>query len=118
MRNIEHLTHLCLLYALRFIPNRNIDLFVISVPVLFFSNIYCKINFMAKDWSDLCNFFSKLYCSLFFTIYSKLFFNDFKLLIFHNNIVKILEIMNKWNLLKTFCIKSQAKTTLRKISKG
>ena len=33
--------------------------------------------------------------------YCLLYFTDFELLMFHNNIVKISEILNKWNLLKT-----------------
>ena len=52
-----------------------------------------------------CNFYSKL--ELFFEKKSRFFFlplfTDFKLLMFHNNILKISEILNKWNWLKT-CI--------------
>ena len=55
-----------------------------------------------------CNFYSKL--ELFFEKKKSRFFflplfTDFKLLMFHNNILKISELLNKWNLLKT-CIQS------------
>ena len=55
-----------------------------------FSNMYPKIKFMAKHWSDLCNFYSKVifWCA------------EFELLMFHNNIVKLSEKLNKRNLLK------------------
>ena len=55
-------------FAWRFILNENILFwmtifyqkpFVISVCVLF-SNIHPKIKFMANNWSDLCNFYSKV----------------------------------------------------------
>ena len=69
-----------------------------------FSNIYCKINFTTKNGSCLCNFYNKLdFWKIFSRKYLLLFFTGFKLLMFHNNIVKISEILNKWNLLKT-CI--------------
>ena len=59
-----------------------------------FSNKYPKIKFMAKNWSDLCNFYSKV---IFFNFclrkYFLLLFAEFELLIFHNNTVKISE---KW----------------------
>ena len=66
-----------------------------------FSNIYPKIKFTAKNWSDLCNFYSKMI----FWIFCRrniflLFFVEFELLIFHNNIVKNSEKLNKENLLK------------------
>ena len=58
-----------------------------------FSNIYPKIKFMAKTWSDLCSFYNKVMC--FFNIsvrkYFLLFFAEFELLMSHNNIVKISE---------------------------
>ena len=69
-----------------------------------FSNIYNKINLMAKNGSDLCNFYSKLDFFEFFTKkYFLHFFTDFKLFMlnFHNNTVNISEIL-KWNLLKTY----------------
>ena len=37
--------------------------------------------------------------------YILIFFTDFKLLMFYNNMVKISEILNKWNLLNT-CIQT------------
>ena len=70
-----------------------------------FSNMYPKIKFIAKNWSDLCNFYSKVifwgdFC---LSKHFLLFFAEFKLLMFYNNIVKISEKLNKWNLLK-ICI--------------
>ena len=70
----------------------------------FFSNIYCKINLMAKIGSDLCNIYSKLdfwknfIRNIFFLFFA--FFMDFKVLMFHNNIMKTSVILNKGNLLK------------------
>ena len=74
--------------------------FVFSVSALS-SNIYCKINFMTQNGSDLCNFYSKLKFGIFFykKLFVSFFFADFKLLMFHNSISLI---SNKWNLLKTF----------------
>ena len=61
-----------------------------------------KIKFIAQNWSDLYSFYSK--ASFFFNFclrkYFLLFFAEFKLLLFHNNIVKISEKLNKQNLLK------------------
>ena len=66
-----------------------------------FSNIYTKINVMAKSWSDLCNFYSKvIFWNFCLRKYFLLFFAEFELLMFYNNIVKISEKSNKWNLLK------------------
>ena len=66
-----------------------------------FSNIYTKIKVTAKSWSDLCYFYSKV---IFWNFcprkYFLLFFVEFELLTFYNNIVKISEKLNKWNLLK------------------
>ena len=67
---------------------------------LHFSNIYCKINFKAKkgqafamsivNWTFLIFFYSNIICFL---------------MMLHNDIVKISEILNKWNMLKT-CIQT------------
>ena len=73
-----------------------------------FTNIYPKIELTAKIWSDLCNFYSKvvvwIFClkNIFLSkiYFFLLFFNSFELLMFHNNIVKISEKLNKRNLLK------------------
>ena len=74
-----------------------------------FSNIYRKLNFMAKIGSDLCNFYSKLeFLDLFFIyiyVLFLLFCTDFKLMMFYYNIVKISRILNKKNLLKN-CIQT------------
>ena len=66
------------------------------------SNIYIKIKVTAKSWSDLCNFYSKVifFYNVCLRTYFLLFFAEFALLMFYNNIVKISEKLNKWNLLK------------------
>ena len=57
-----------------------------------FSNMYPKIKFIAKNWSDLCNFYSKvIFWDFCLSKHFLLFFAEFKLLMFHNNIVKISE---------------------------
>ena len=55
--------------------------------------MYPKIKFIAKNWSDLCNFYSKVFQFWNFCLrkYCLLFFAEFKYLIFHNRIVKISE---------------------------
>ena len=56
--------------------------------------MYPKIQFTAKNWSDLhvCNFYSKVIFWIFcLRQYFLLFFAVFKLSMFHNNIVKISE---------------------------
>ena len=61
--------------------------------------MYPKIKLTAKSLPDLCNFYSKV---IFLEFLSEkivlLFFAEFELLIFHNNIVKISEKLNKRNL--------------------
>ena len=63
-----------------------------------FSNVYPKIKFTAKNWSVLCSFDSKV---IFLNFCQRkqflLFFVEFELSMFHNNIVKISEKLNKWN---------------------
>ena len=49
------------------------------------------------------DFLKSMYIYFFYSGFT--FITDFKLLMFHNNIVKILEILNMWNLLKT-CIQT------------
>ena len=66
-----------------------------------FSNIYTKIKVTAKNLSDLCNFYSKVIFGDFCPRkYFLLFLPELELLMFYNNIVKISEKLNKWNLLK------------------
>ena len=68
---------------------------------LLFSNMYPKIKLMAKNWLDLCNFYSKVTFWIF--VYENIFlffFADFELFMFHNSIVKISEKLNKQNWLK------------------
>ena len=69
-----------------------------------FSNIYCKIKFTVKNWSDLRNLYSKVIFFLNTMYLSKkiilLFFAEFELFMFNNNIVKLSEIWNMRNLLK------------------
>ena len=57
-----------------------------------FSNMNPKINFFARNWSDLCNFYSKaIFWNFCVSKYFLLFFAEFELLMFHNNIMKISE---------------------------
>ena len=96
-------------FAWSFILNENI-LFWLSIscqkPCLLcfcvlFSNIYTKIKVKAKSWSDLCNFYRKvIFWNFCLRKYFLLFFAEFELLTFYNNIVKISEKLNKWNVLK------------------
>ena len=66
-----------------------------------FSSIYTQIKVTAKSWSDLCYFYSKvIFWNFCLRKYFLLLFAEFELLAFYNNIVKISEKLNKWNLLK------------------
>ena len=57
-----------------------------------FSKIYPKIKFMAKNWSDLCNFYSDVFFWKFcIRKYFLLFLAEFELQMFHNITVKISE---------------------------
>ena len=57
---------------------------------------------MDKSWSDPCIFYSEVISWNFcLRKYFLLFFAEFELLMFHNNIVKISEKLNKCNLLKS-----------------
>ena len=83
---------------IHYILSETICLFCFCV---LFSNIYTKIKFTAKSWSDLCNFFSEvIFLNFCLRKQFLLFFAEFEFWMFHNNIVKILEKMNKWYLLK------------------
>ena len=54
--------------------------------------MYPKIKYIAKNWSDPCNFYSKvIFWNFCLSKYFLLFFAEFELLMFHNNIVKISE---------------------------
>ena len=66
--------------------------------------MYPKINFIAKNWSDLCNFYIKVIFNVCLRKYFLLFFAELELLMFHNNIVKISEKINKQNLLKSYLL--------------
>ena len=96
----------CLAFSLKWKYFALIDHILSETICLFwfcvlFSNMYPKIKFFAKNWSDLCNFYSKrIFLNFCLRKYFLLFFAEFKLLTFHNNIVKISEKMNKQNLLK------------------
>ena len=55
------------------------------------SNMYPKIKFTAKNWSDLYSFYGEVILwnfSLRNYFFFLLFFAEFELLMFHNNIVK------------------------------
>ena len=70
--------------------SKPICLFCVCVS---FSNIYPKIKFTAKNWSDLCNFYSKMkFCQ---RKYFLLFCVEFEVLMFHNYIVKNSEKKNE-----------------------
>ena len=79
-------------------------LFCFSVSALCFQIFTVKLILWPNNWADMCNFFNSKLDFLGKTIrnYILLFFTDIKLLIFHNNIVKFSEILNKWNLIKTY----------------
>ena len=63
--------------------------------------MYHKIKFIAKNWSDLCNFCSKvIFLNFCLRKYFLLFFAEFELLVFHNNIVKISEKNEQAELMK------------------
>ena len=97
-------------FAWRFTLNENILFcltisyqkpFVFYVSVFCSQNIYTKIKVTTKSWSDLCNFYSKvIFWNFCLRKYFLLFLAEFELLMFYNNIVKISEKLNKWNLLK------------------
>ena len=93
------------------IQSETICLFCFSVLL---SNIYSKIKFTAKNWSDLCNFYSKVIFCFCLRQYFLLFFAEFKFLMFHNNIVKIPEKLNKRSLLK-ICLQVTYPTDFCKI---
>ena len=58
--------------------------------------MYPKIKFIAKNWSDLCNFYSKvIFWNFCLSKYFLLFFAEFEMLLFHNNSVKKSEKLNK-----------------------
>ena len=101
-------------FACHFIRNGNIDFrvtascqqpLVFTVSQLCFLIFTIIIHFMAKNGSDPCNFYSKLGFWIFVFLrnhFFLLFFcMDFIFLMFHSNTVKISEILNKGNLLKT-----------------
>ena len=104
--NISQTDFFCLVFYLKWnyfvlidhILSKNICLFCFCV---LFSKMYPKIKFMAKNWSDLCNFYNKvIFWNSYLRKYFLLFFAEFEFLVFHNNIVKIPEKLNKQNLLK------------------
>ena len=61
--------------------------------------MYPNIQFMTKNWSDLCNFYSKTILWKYFL----LFFAEFEILVFYNNIVKTLEKSRKKCYVYTVC---------------
>ena len=57
-----------------------------------------KLILRPKNGPDLCNFYSNLdILKVLLQNIFLLFFIGFKLLMFRNNVVKISEILNKWN---------------------
>ena len=71
-----------------------------------FSNICCKINFYGQkmELMYVTSIVNQIF-GIFYQTYFLLFCTVFKLLMFHNNIVKISESLNKLKLLKV-CIKT------------
>ena len=104
--DISRIDVFCLAFYLKWKYFVLIDYIVSETICLFcfcvlFSNMYPKIKFIAKTWSDLCNFYSKvIFLNFCLSKYFLLFFAEFELLMFHNNTVKISEKLNKWNSLK------------------
>ena len=67
--------------------------------------MYPKIKFIARNWSDLCNFYSKvIFLNFCLSKYFLLFFAEFELMMFHKNIVKISEKLNQVTYPTNFCI--------------
>ena len=63
--------------------------------------MYPKIKFIAKNWSDLCNFYSKvIFWNFCVSKYFLPFFAEFELFMFHNNIVKISEKIERAELVE------------------
>ena len=103
------------LFAWYFILNGNIELwltisyqeaFVFSISVLCFQIFTVKLIFTTKNGSCQCNIYIKLkFWKKIISIYFLHFFTDFKLLILYNDTVKIIKILNKWNLLET-CVQT------------
>ena len=62
--------------------------------------MYLKINFTAKNWTDIQFYSNAIFRNFSLRKYFFLFFAEFESLMFQNNIVKISEKLNKLNLLK------------------
>ena len=82
--------------------------YILSRTLVFSISVLCFQIFTVKLilWSKMgliyaISIVNWIFWKNFIRNYFLLFFTDFKVLIFINNIVKISEIMNKWNLLKT-----------------
>ena len=106
--SFRHLLEKRFFFAWRFILNETFVLIdhILSKTIcrfsfcVLFSNMYPKIKFIAKHWSNLCNFYSKvIFLEFLSETFFLLFFVEFEFLMFHN-IVKISEKLNKQNLLK------------------
>ena len=105
--------HLERRFSWHFILNENI-LFWLTIiyqkPFIFSVSEFCSQIFILK--LNLCLNISLTYAisivqwilAFFLRKYILLFFPDFKLLMFHNNVVKISEKMNRQNLLKTYIL--------------
>ena len=80
--------------------------FVVSVPALCFQILIWPkmgLTYAISIVKWIFGFF--FFFIIIIIIYFLLFFTDFKSLMFHNNIVKISEILNKWKMLKS-CIQT------------
>ena len=110
-------------FCLAFILNENILFwltisyqkpFVFSVSV-FWSQIFTlKLNLQPNIGLTYAISIVKRFFGKYFWKYFLLFFAEFELLMFHNNIVKIWEKMNKWKLLK-ICLQVTYPTDFYKI---
>ena len=110
-------------FAWRFILNENI-LFWLTIsnqkPFVFSVSVFCsqiftvKLNLQPKIGLTYAIYSKVIFWSFCLRKYFLLFFAEFKLLIFHNNIVKISEKLNKQNLLK-ICLQVTYPTDFCKI---
>ena len=93
-------------FAGRFILNENL-LFRPTIsyqrPFVFSISVFCsqiftlKLNLWLKVGLTYAISIVKGFFGIFLRKYFSLFFAEFELLMFHNNIVKISEKLNKWN---------------------
>ena len=101
--------------ASRFISNETVFFLIdhilseticLSCFCTLFSNIYHKFKFMAKIGpTSAISIVNWIFGKKKIRKYVLFFFTDFEKTMFYNHIVKISELLNEWNLLKT-CIQT------------